>query len=333
MLDYLTCKMWHFYNPNFSPSANTSAGGMASATYRTLEALSEVYPATRVISNTKEISAGTLVIEPLILTMPPAEGDETHDEIIKGIESYKGKKILYCSEKAMLRMAPPIRQRLVAAVDCITANCLFQRDIFKYIGVNVQHILPDPIPLHFVPHESVKKEKKIVAMGNISHEKNTPQLIEVFKALNGQVERVYIGSCGLWNPDTSKNHVGLQLQEQLYAECDTVVNDVPERQVVEMLVTSQFGFWCAIHDVFSTCIHEMLMSGLLCVTANHGLAKYLPVNNVSGAANQISEIQRLITLNPDVLRKQSSANVEWAQENVSYPAFLDKFATVLKGVW
>ena len=111
---------------------------MRTKTYRVVEALKDVYPRTRVICNSADIEADTVLIAPLRFALSSgSHGDrcEPLNGIIYGLSQHKGRKILYCSELGLL-----------GAVNTVTANCRFQAKLFKYIDVNVGGILCDPIP-------------------------------------------------------------------------------------------------------------------------------------------------------------------------------------------
>ena len=188
---------------------------MGTKTYRVLEALKDVYPRTRGICNSAEIEAETVLIEPLRFALGTGafEGCEPMDGIIYGLSQHKGRKILYCSELGLLRMSPQVRTQVLNVVDAVTANCRFQANLFKYVGVHCDGILCDPIPDAFCRKRgAMSSSPRLLATGNISWQKNIPQVIEVFKALKGVVERVYIGSASLWN-DTTKRPGPQRLQE------------------------------------------------------------------------------------------------------------------------
>ena len=176
---------------------------MRTKTYRVVEALKDVYPRTRVICNSADIEADTALIAPLRFALSSgSHGDrcEPLNGIIYGLSRHKGRKILYCSELVgLLRLPPKVRTQLLGAVNTVTANCRFQAKLFKYIDVNIGGILCDPIPDIFRRKSNYQDAPpRIVATGNVSWQKNAPQVTEVFKALKGIVERVYIGSASLW---------------------------------------------------------------------------------------------------------------------------------------
>ena len=185
MIDYLSHPKFLSYNPAVLPSVQ--GGGMGTKTFRALEALKQVYPKTRGISDASEITADTVLIEPLRFTMPTAHYGhrpyETTEKLLDGLRDSASKKILYCSELALMRKPPFLREQLISCCDAITTNCKFQAQVFKYTGVYSGHYLCDPVPNVFLPQiDYPKRQPRIVATGNVSWQKNAQQVIEVFNA-------------------------------------------------------------------------------------------------------------------------------------------------------
>ena len=337
MIDYLTHPKFLNYDPSVLPSSQGGGGGMGTKTYRVLEALRDVYPRTQGICDASEITADTVLIEPLRFTLPTESyGDkeyETVEQLIYTLRACKSKKILYCSELTLMRMPHFLREQVLGVCDCVTANCKFQANVFKYVGVHTSHILCDPVPDVFLSRLSYKERKpRLVATGNVSWQKNAPQVTEVFKGLKGAVERVYVGSASLWY-DASEEEGPQRLQEELYANTDRVVHEATTDQIAEEFRNARFGFWCAYHDTFATGAQEMMMSGIPVVAAKHGLASEIPVWSASGVRTQVEAIKRLLNETDESLEKQSERISKWADENVSYAAFQGQLKEVLRSVW
>ena len=219
MIDYLTHPKFLNYDPSILPSSQGGGGGMATKTYRVLEALRDVYPRTRGICDASEITADTVLIEPLRFTLPMEGYDdreyENVEKLIHGLRNHESRKILYCSELTLMRMPHHLREQVVGLSDVVTANCKFQANVFKYVNVHTNHILCDPVPDVFLSRLSYRERKpRLVATGNVSWQKNAPQVTEVFKGLKGAVKRVYVGSASLWY-DASKQE-GLSAYRRNY---------------------------------------------------------------------------------------------------------------------
>ena len=337
MIDYLTHPKFLNYDPSILPSSQGGGGGMGTKTYRVLEALRDVYPRTQGICDASEITADTVLIEPLRFTLPTeGYGDreyENVEKLIHGLRNHESRKILYCSELTLMRMPHDLREQVLGLFDCVTANCKFQANVFKYVNVNTNHILCDPVPDVFLSRLTYRERKpRLVATGNVSWQKNAPQVTEVFKGLKGAVERVYVGSASLWY--TALEEEGPQrLQEELYANTDRVVREATTEQIAREFQNARFGFWCAFHDTFATGAQEMIMSGMPVVAAKHGLASEIPVWSASGVRAQVEAIKRLSSETDESLEEQSERISKWAVENVSYAAFQGQLKEVLRAVW
>ena len=336
MIDYLTHPKFLYYDPTVLPSVQGGGGGMGTKTHRTLEALREVFPKTTGIYNSSDIAADTVLIEPLRFTLPLrgfADRDyENTEQLIAGLKEYRGKKILYCSELTLMRMPHRFRKRILALCDAVTANCKFQANVFKYVGVHASHILCDPLPDAFLPKLKYSdRQPRLVATGNVSWQKNAPQVIEVFKALKGVVERVYVGSASLWY-DASTEDVPQRLQNELYENTDRVVREATTPQIAEEFHNARFGLWVAFHDTFATAAQEMIMAGMPVAAAKHGLASEIPVRSAIGVRAQVEAIKHLSSQSDTELEAQSKRLTQWARENVSYEAFKRQLNEVLRTI-
>ena len=337
MIDYLTHPKFLNYDPSVLPSSQGGGGGMGTKTSRVLEALRDVYPRTQGICDASEITADTVLIEPLRFTLPmEGYGDreyESAEKLIHELRNHESRKILYCSELTLMRIPHSLRAQVVGACDVVTANCKFQANVFKYAGVHTNHILCDPVPDVFLSRLSYRERKpRLVATGNVSWQKNAPQVTEVFKGLKGAVERVYVGSASLWY-HASEEEGPQRLQEELYANTDRVVREATTSQIAEEFQNARFGLWCAYHDTFATGAQEMMMSGMPVVAAKHGLASEIPVWSASGVRAQVEAIKRLAKETDESLEEQSDRISKWARENVSYAAFQGQLKEVLRAVW
>ena len=337
MLDYLTHPKFLNYDPSILPSNQGGGGGMGTKTYRVLEALQDVYPRTQGICDASEITAETVLIEPLRFTLPMVGYEDRDYEdvetLIHGLQNHESRKILYCSELTLMRMPHDLREQVVGLSDLVTANCKFQANVFKYVNVNTSHILCDPVPDVFLSRLTYRERlPRLVATGNVSWQKNAPQVTEVFKGLKGAVERVYVGSASLWY--TALEEEGPQrLQEELYANTDRVVHEATTAEIAREFQNARFGFWCAFHDTFATGAQEMMMSGMPVVAAKHGLASEIPAWSASGVRAQVEAIKRLANETDESLEEQSERISKWAVENVSYAAFQRQLKEVLRSVW
>ena len=122
---------------------------MGTKTHRVLEALRDVYPRTQGICDAGEITADTVLIEPLRFTLSMRRYEDQRNyesvkQLIHGLRNHESRKILYCSELTLMRMPHDLREQVVGLSDVVTANCKFQANVFKYVNVSTNHVLCDP---------------------------------------------------------------------------------------------------------------------------------------------------------------------------------------------
>jgi hypothetical protein len=230
-------------------------------------------------------------------------------------------------------MPSSLRNEVIEICDVVTCNSQFLVNAFKYIGIICNHILIEPIPALFEPSGGYsQRDAVVVAMGNVSWEKNSPQVSAVFKRLKGRVKTCYIGSASLWHENTT-NPLAQRLEEELFANTDAIIREATTPEVAAVLTKARFGLWVAYHDTYATTTHEMIMSGLATVSARHGLASALPLDIQSGVENQADAVLRLVERRDDELEENAKRLTRWAHANVSYAAFQKQVASILKAIW
>ena len=337
MINYLTHPNFIEYDPVILPSRQRGAGGMAVKTYRVGASLKPVYPKVEVISNAGEISADTVLIEPLRFALGVQKDGLYHehvDVVLEKLAAHEGQKILYCSEKTLLKMSRKLQERVLAVCTAVTANCLFQKRLILSEGIDVLDILCDPVPLPVGVKPFKDRRNAVVACGQVSWQKNAMEIINVFEGLDGIIERVYVGSSKFWN-SRSKSQVGMELEDKLRSVTDTFITELTPVQLLDEFNDCRFGLWCAYHDTFATSVHEMLMNGVIVVAGGHGLSKDIPVMTGAGvgASVKVDMIKDLMERDIEELTGYSNRVSDWAQQTVSYPVFLNQFQGVLQKLW
>ena len=334
MIDYLTHTSFIDYDESLLPSRQlpgVTGGGMSTKTARVLEVLHKNYPQAKAVGNTCDISpdSAVVLVEPLRFTMEIAGNDESIEEVLRALENASYRKILYCSEKSMVRMAPGLSRRLFDACDIVTANCTFQEGLLRYLPwCPPTYRLCDPVPDDFVFEGADVKRKRVIASGHIDWHKNVERLIEIYKNLNGEMERVYVGSHNLWtNTETTK--VKERLQSELYKHCDTIVEDANRFTLSKLYRESLLAVWIAMHDTFSFGLHEMMRCGVLVSAANHGLAAEVPVYVGHKASDQVERLKELASIKPDELERVGTKIAKIAATRCSYETFQKQFESIL----
>ena len=343
MIDYLTHPKLANYNPFQLPSKHGGGGGIHVKTHFVREALESVYPTSRLISNTSEIEASIVLIEPLRFAMGTDQAEELYgvsyepyDVVIQGLEHSKAKKILLTTEYSMLRLEPALRKRLLGICDVVVASCKFQNNLLKYVGCHASHIVRDPISkIYCSPFDWTQRKDRIVAVGNISWQKNAQQVIDVFNTLQGDIETMYIGSHSLWYDarNDERFSVTAKLQDDLYNAADIVVPECTIQDLAMMLHQSKYGLWVATHDATATGTMSMLRAGMIVVAAPHGYAAEIPVQIATGTESQVKRIKALHFDTEDkVLAHVAKGNADWCEKNISYSAFVKQLTDVLRTI-
>lgn len=295
---------------------------MQSKTARTLEALQTYFPGSQVVTEVDDIRSTVVLIEPLRFTL----GD--FDSVDK-LEWIDAKKIVYGGEFAPLRLSPSERDRFFRHADAVTYHSEFLKNLFKYIGVKAKYALTEIVPDLFHPGEDpAKREQQIIAMGSVSMEKNSGRVIEIFKRLKGKVKRVYIGSGSLWGEGV----VNEKLEDELFDNCDEILSDATPVEVAEKLRQSKVGLWCAIHDTWSNCVHEMIASGVPVVSSCHGLAAELPVRKAVNIDSQLRLVHEVLDMPIELYCHESDDLYKWSQANVSPAVFIEQLRHILRSI-
>lgn len=331
MIDYLTNSTFVGYNEYLPPSGQTpgiGAGGVSTKTARVLEALSTSYRQVQVVETGARLSNQVVLVEPLLFSMRQPGAAQHEIDLLKNHEALK---ILYCSEKALLRLDHELRQALIDACDVVTCNCTFQNRLFKYLDINAPvKTLCDPVPDKvFTYDENTEKQKQIVATGHIDWFKNPQEVAQVFEGLEGAgIERVYIGSSRLWS-DAQVSKWATEAEQAIHTHADTVLPEANRAEVARTLRDSRFGLWTPFHETFGCALNEMLMSGVIVVGSNHGAAAELPITRLSGAEAKVAWVKKLAGASDSELKAIALEVREWAKTHCSYEVFLDQFKALI----
>lgn len=324
MIDYLTWERYLKYDLSLLPEQQGQGGGMPVKTARVLSVLGKRY-FVKGISKVTDATAPLLLIEPLRFHL--YEEDEDIFELLSLLKSHPSKKILYCSEMALLRLEPSVLDELLSCIDIITCNCLYQANMFRYIGVKPDAILTDPIPCDVFKLSSDRHKKRVIATGNISWQKNAEYLIEIFSELQAlSVETCYIGSANLWGK--TSDPFNLNLEKALKAVTTYYHASLTQAETAEVMRSCSVGLWTAWHECFGMGLAELMASGLYCWMFPHGLRDERPGLDLDfdSTADAALAIAQSIDTPPECLSQTSR---DWAVENVSYEAFLDQFESII----
>ena len=287
---------------------------------RVNRATSSIYQ-LHVGSDLSAMRSDFLFIEPLYFRM-----EDNFD--LAALRLHPAKKILYCSEMEVFRWTGSFRKELLEICEVVTCNCDYQASLFSAVGIENPQRLIDPIPEEdFVPSE---KRLKVVAMGRISEIKGSPFIAELFKRLSPlPVETAYVGGATLWG-DASETD--LVLEAEIREHADYFFQNAYPADVPKMLADATYFVGSSMHDVFSSCHAEALMSGCVSIGGEHPIYAERP--GFSGYTDPGAVV--------DTIEKQTEnfgspadsgmgdAARAWALANVSFDTFLKQLLCLLR---
>lgn len=313
MIDYLVPSF-------FIKQSGAHSGGMHTKVDRVSRAASSIYQ-LHVGSDLSAMRSDFLLIEPLYFRM-----EDNFD--LDALRLHPAKKILYCSEMEVLRWAGGFRKELLNICDVVTCNCDYQASLFSAVGIENPRRLIDPIPEEdFVPSE---KRLKVVAMGRISEIKGSPFIAELFKILSPlPVETAYVGGATLWG-DASETD--LVLEAEIREHADYFFRNAYPADVPKPLANATYFVGSSIHDVFSSCHAEALMSGCVSIGGEHPIYAERPgFSGYTDPGAVIDTIEKQTqNFKSPVDSRMGDASRAWALTNISFDTFLKQLICLLR---
>lgn len=309
------------YQPEVPPSRLNRGGGISMKVHRVSEAWSPYYDVL-MTERFEEETCNTLVLDPLIVRYA-----REPEAVAEKYENHKAAlKILYCSEQALLELPFERRKQLVNASSVVTSCCSFQEKQLSMMGIRTKRLC-DPIPPVFL-NPTIDKEVSVMGIGQISHEKNTPQMIEVFKALSEQgVKTIYMGSASLWDEASAE---GLKLESELRQYSTEFYHNIPQTQVALVMRSVSAGVYLAFHETVSESNQEGCMAGIMGFYGGHALWSERPgVHNLRSTddfVNAIATATKNFTKVPT--QKHRLAAEDWALRHCSYETFINQWKEI-----
>ena len=245
-LFYLTLDRYSQYQPDKPVTEKNPGGGMGTKTLSAIDAWRRFYHVT--VGEQLCGGAEILVVEPLWFRIRGGVGDLKKPDIDIAIEEYKNYsariKVLYTSELALLKLDRHHREAIVDASTVVTTNCQFQENLFKAFNIPTMPLCDVTNPKDYY-RPTTEKRLAIAAMGRISGDKNSQKVVEIFKALENKIERVYIGGASLWGYFDRQD---LHVESQLKSNSDAFFNNVDQYEVAMQMTLIPMG----IFDPFTT---------------------------------------------------------------------------------
>ena len=289
---------------------------------RVRRAVLPIYP-IRVGSDLSSMRSEFLLIEPLYFRMM-----DNWD--LSALRDHAATKILYCSEMELFRWTGSFRKELLEICDVVTCNCDYQASLFGAVGIRNPYRLIDPIPA--AEFQPMPKKLQIASMGLISEIKGSPFIAALFKMLAPTpIETVYVGGAGLWG-ETSETD--LALEAEIRASADIFHQNLLPQFVPKAIGAASFFVGNALHDVFSSCHAEALMSGCISVSGQHPIYAErfgFALRTVTDVIEMVDELTEGFKRLPDP--ELNSRSREWAVAHLSFETFTLQLSNLLRSLW
>lgn len=177
-------------------------------------------------------------------------------------------------ELSMMGWPDKRRRRLIEGVDVITHVNEYQRQLYRYCGIEDSKLLADPVPeTVFYP---AQKSPRLVCVGQISSCKRSHLVAELFEGLKASdIQTCYIGSSSSWGRlihDTADK----ALEKRIKNAADLFLGSLPQAEVAYYMNQSMFGAHVAWHDVAPIWQRENTMAGNVTFALTHPALKKVP---------------------------------------------------------
>ena len=305
-----------------APGMTNAGGGMGTKASRVEEVLRQRYPDVRRVSALEEVDSDAVIVDALWF-VNDYEGK---------VESFLNRKfrfsMLYGSQECILSWPAKYRAQLLAGITCVTHNCEYQRAMYRSCGIFHSQYLCDPVPEHIF--YAAPKVQRVFASGQISWEKNTRALIELYRALQGSgIETCYMGSATMWGENVSSSAMSMRyrLESELQSVTDIFHGNLSQAEVAKVSNTSMHHVHVAHYDCSCQNQQEAALGGAVLWGLKHPINMERPVF----AYAKPRECAKAMRLFIDTNQKSTQVR-EFAERNWSYAAFLRQFDKILQGV-
>ena len=328
MIDYLVPQFFLNFDAKSQAGIKNPSGGMRTKIRSVQKAMTglQMYTHTRVDT----LKSKFVLVEPLFfrenLPDQPKEGPLGS---LEKLDDYHGVKILYCSEKELLRMKGEFREKLLEVFDVVTYNCEYQARLWEAIGIKDVKLLADPIDCELF--RPLSKEFQVVSTGWISSDKNSEFIRDLYRALHEtKLKTVYVGGNTLWGFNRKSN---MRLEHDIRSLTDIFVENAPQDKLAKYVGEAAFFVGNTMHDTFSGCHAESVAAGCISVCGGHPLYSerfgFYVEPGVDATMEKLSKLTNGFADMPD--KKLFESSRRWALNNVGFDAFNKQLAKILAG--
>ena len=326
MIDYLVPQFFLNFDAKVQAGVKNPSGGMRTKIRSVQKAMTnlQLYTHTRV----ETLKSDFVLVEPLFFRENlPEQPDYGPLGSLKRLDDYDGVKILYCSEKELLRWTGNFREKILDTFDVVTYNCEYQGRLWEAIGLKGARLLTDPIDCGLF--KPLPKKFQVVSTGWISSDKNSEFIRDLYDALHQtKIDTVYVGGNTLWGFNRKAN---MQLEHDIRGLTDVFVENAPQDVLAKYIGESAFFCGNTIHDTFSGCHAESVAAGCITVAGGHPLYSerfgFYVEPGVDAAMQKLSELTNGFSDMPDADYFVKAR--QWAEDNVGFDAFNRQLGKIL----
>ena len=310
------------YSPTEPVSSTNKGGGVSTKSHRVCEAWDQYYDVVMMEGFDQYPKAHTLVFEPLMIRLA-----RNSEQVIQAYANHDAAlKVLYCSEQSILEIPKKIRDVLFKISSVVTTCCDFQADQLVTMGYSSIRLC-DPIPPLFFNSDSTK-DLSVMGIGLISYQKNSEQMVEIFKQLSKyKVRTVYIGGASLWGSEAPADS---RLENELRKYCTEFHHNVAQSQVASVMHGISMGVFNTYHETCSESNQEANAAGVLGFYGGHSLWLERPgIHGLVTAEDYVDSMAsktKGFTELPDADYRLEAES--WAQAHCSYKTFIDQWQEV-----
>ena len=317
------------YNKDLTKTTGDSSYicGMTSKTWEAKCA----YPEMRVVSDL-ETPCNFMLIEPLLMRQHIANPDGDHDTRKKAflqrmdhMKMNPALKLAWSEEQELLRWDGKSKDMFLAECkELLTCNQYHYKQLSSIAKDIPMRILRTPISSEF--YAPAQKQMKVIAMGRVCSAKNVEGVIEIFKRLPSDIEKVYIGNQSMWG--VAPNPINEQLEKSLQAVVDRWIPLASREEVARELSTALGYFNVSIYDVGCLSFLEAAMSACHCFAW-----RFHPMFDEYTACHRFTEYAEGAKLIADTLKAAENQSDMVMREQVynwhSYEAFRKSVDTII----
>ena len=310
------------YDIAHAPGMSNPGGGMGVKFARVEEVLRQRYPDVARVSSLAAVDTDAVIVDALWFV----------NDYQKNVDDFLARNfrfaLLYGSQECLLTWPNAWREKLIAGVTCVTHNCDYQRAMYRACGIYHSQFLCDPIPEHiFYP---AQKARRVFASGQISAEKNTAAVIELFTALQGSgIETCYIGSATMWGENVSAAAVSqrYRLEGELQAVTDVFHGNLTQSAVAQISNTSRYHVHVSHYDCSCQNQQEAALGGAVLWGLKHPINAERPVFAYADTREMARGMRRFTGDAHKSAQVHEHAVARW-----SYAAFLQQFDKIVRGI-